>query len=122
MALNVWGEPIAACSFAPLTGFFRDGCCNTSQHDIGQHTVCAQVSEAFLTFSFSIGNDLVTPRPEVGFSGLRPGDFWCLCALRWLEARDQGVAPPVKLAATNQSVLAHIPLAELEAYALDSAI
>lgn len=118
MSLNVFGEPLAVCSFSPLTGFFRDGCCNTSQQDIGQHTVCCQVTEAFLTFSFTYGNDLVTPRPEHGFAGLRPGDYWCLCALRWLEAHDNGVAPPVKLAATNQTVLQHIELAVLQKYAL----
>ncbi|WP_119395960.1 DUF2237 family protein [Salinibius halmophilus] len=120
MALNVLGEPLAVCSFSPLTGFFRDGCCNTGQPDIGQHTVCAQVTEAFLTYSFANGNDLVTPRPEMGFAGLRPGDYWCLCALRWLQAHDAGVAPPVKLAATNATVLEHISLSVLEQYAIES--
>jgi len=104
-ALNVFGEPIITCSAQPLTGFFRDGCCNTSEEDFGVHTVCCVVTEDFLIFSRQRGNDLITPRPEFNFTGLRPGDRWCLCAARWKEAFDAGVAPKVILEATHERTL-----------------
>jgi uncharacterized protein (DUF2237 family) len=102
-----------------MTGFFRDGCCETGPEDVGRHVVCAQVTREFLEFSRARGNDLVTPRPEFGFPGLRPGDRWCLCALRWREAREAGVAPPVVLGATHERALDIIDLQELKAHALD---
>ena len=111
---NVYGGPLHPCSREPLTGFFRDGCCRTCEDDFGQHTVCAEVTEAFLAFSLARGNDLVTPAPQWQFPGLRPGDRWCLCAGRWLEAWHAGVAPPVVLNATNREVLDLIPLHILE--------
>ena len=116
---NVLGFPLESCSSDPLTGFFRDGCCRTSPADRGRHVVCARVTRDFLQFSLRHGNDLVTPRPAFGFPGLKPGDFWCLCAERWKEALDQGVAPPVRLAATHEAALAHVSLDELERHALD---
>lgn len=109
-ALNVLGGPLKPCSHDPLTGYFRDGCCNTEARDHGLHVVCAQVTDAFLRFSLNRGNDLITPRPEFDFRGLRDGDKWCLCAARWLEAYEAGVAPPVDLEATHQAALAVIPL------------
>lgn len=108
--LNVLGGPLLACSFDPLTGFFRDGCCHTGVHDHGSHTVCARVTEAFLAFSLERGNDLVTPRPEYRFKGLRAGDRWCVCAARWLEAFRAGVAPPVILESTHEAALRIVPL------------
>ena len=117
-AMNVLGTPLQACSFDPLTGFLRDGCCTADAHDRGTHLVCARVTEAFLAFSLARGNDLVTPRPQWRFAGLRPGDRWCLCASRWLEAYEAGVAPPVVLEATNVLVLQMIPLETLSAHAL----
>jgi uncharacterized protein (DUF2237 family) len=108
-ARNVFGQPLVPCSFAPLTGFFRDGCCRTNADDAGTHVVCALMTEDFLEFSVERGNDLVTPVPEWGFPGLKPGDYWCVCALRWSEALEAGVAPPVKLESTNDSVLDIIP-------------
>lgn len=117
--LNVFGGPLLACSYAPLTGFFRTGCCETGPGDSGRHVVCVKATAEFLAFSRERGNDLVTPRPEYRFAGLKPGDRWCLCALRWLEACAAGVAPPVVLAATHQSALSVIPLDTLRAYALD---
>lgn len=117
-AMNVLGTPLQACSFDPLTGFLRDGCCTADEHDRGTHLVCARVTEAFLAFSLARGNDLVTPRPQWRFAGLRPGDRWCLCASRWLEAYEAGVAPPVVLEATNVPVLQMIPLETLSAHAL----
>lgn len=117
-ALNVLGSELQACSFDPLTGFFRDGCCRTDEQDQGSHVVCARVTAAFLAFSRDRGNDLSTPRPEYRFAGLRPGDRWCLCALRWKEALDAGVAPPVHLEATHAQVLAHVTLEQLLAHAL----
>lgn len=116
---NVFGEPLATCSVAPMTGFYRDGCCETGPEDTGRHVVCAQVTQEFLDFSRMRGNDLVTPRPEFGFPGLKPGDRWCLCALRWREALEAGVAPPVALAATHERALDIIDLQELKAHALD---
>lgn len=117
MAKNVVGGELADCSFDPLTGFYRNGCCNTGVEDVGVHTVCCEVDEAFLEFSSSVGNDLMTPRQ--GFSGLRPGDRWCLCASRWQQAFEAGVAPRVHLAATHLSTLEWIRLDDLRAHALD---
>ena len=116
---NVLGGVLAPCSTSPRTGFFRDGCCNTGPDDTGLHIVCAQMTAAFLAFSRDHGNDLSTPAPEAGFPGLKPGDRWCLCAGRWREAYDAGVAPPVILAATHEETLAVIPLAHLRQRALD---
>ncbi|RJF95175.1 DUF2237 family protein [Noviherbaspirillum saxi] len=104
-ARNIFGEPLVPCSFDPLTGFFRDGCCKTNAEDTGTHVVCAIMTEDFLEFSASRGNDLSTPVPEWGFPGLKPGDQWCLCALRWGEALAAGIAPPVVLESTNFSAL-----------------
>ena len=116
-ARNVLGGDLAVCSARPLTGFFRNGCCETGAGDTGQHTVCAVMTEAFLRFSMSAGNDLSTPRPEFDFPGLRPGDRWCVCAPRWKEALDAGIAPPLMLDATHEEVLAIAPLSVLRAYA-----
>ncbi len=102
---NVLGGDLLGCSYAPLTGFFRDGCCRTGADDLGTHVVCARVTAAFLQFSLERGNDLMTARPEYRFAGLKPGDRWCLCALRWVEALEAGVAPPVVLEATHERVL-----------------
>jgi len=117
-ALNVLGTPLLACSFDPLTGYYRDGCCNTDHNDHGSHVVCAKVTQAFLDFSVSRGNDLVTPRPEFRFAGLKAGDRWCLCARRWLEAFEAGVAPPVVLAATHRKALEIVTIEQLQACAL----
>lgn len=117
--LNVLGGLLLACSYSPLTGFFRTGCCETSAEDLGRHTICVRVTEAFLSFSAQAGNDLSTPRPAYRFAGLKPGDRWCLCAARWLEARDAGVAPPVVLAATHKSALEMVSLDVLRLHALE---
>jgi len=117
---NVLGGPLLPCSVAPLTGFFRDGCCNTGPEDIGLHVVCAEVSAEFLNFSKAAGNDLSTPRPEYGFAGLSPGDRWCLCAARWEEARRAGFAPPVLLEATHEAALEICALDDLMTHALDA--
>ena len=117
--LNVLGEPLALCSENPLTGFFRDGCCNTEAADTGSHTVCARVTEEFLEFSRARGNDLSTPRAEFGFPGLRPGDQWCLCAARWQEALKAGAAPKVVLQATHAAALRIVKLADLKRHAID---
>ena len=117
---NVLGGALLPCSVAPLTGFFRDGCCNTGPQDHGLHVVCAQVTAEFLAFSQRRGNDLSTPRPEYGFAGLKPGDRWCLCATRWAEAHRAGFAPPVLLEATHIAALAVVELAHLKAHALDA--
>ncbi len=114
---NVLGGPLQACSFDPLTGFERTGCCETGPDDPGQHTVCARVTEAFLAFSLARGNDLVTPQPQWRFPGLKPGDRWCLCATRWLEAREAGVAPPVVLEATHEAALRVVSLETLRRHA-----
>jgi uncharacterized protein (DUF2237 family) len=114
---NVLGGALLACSFAPLTGFFRDGCCRTGADDLGTHVVCAKVSADFLEFSSDLGNDLVTPRPEFRFAGLKPGDRWCLCANRWLEALEAGVAPPVVLESTHARVLDLVSLDILKRHA-----
>jgi uncharacterized protein (DUF2237 family) len=118
-ARNVLGGTLLPCSVAPVTGFFRDGCCNTGPMDHGLHVVCAEMTEAFLAFSAARGNDLSTPRPEYGFPGLKPGDRWCLCAARWEEARLAGRAPKVLLEATHQAALAVVSLAHLRTHALD---
>jgi len=110
LALNVLGGPLLACSFDPLTGFNRSGCCETGPEDIGNHTVCARVTAEFLAYSAARGNDLGTPQPQHRFRGLAPGDRWCLCAARWLQACDAGVAPPVLLEATHERALDVIPL------------
>lgn len=117
---NVLGGPLEACSVEPRTGFFRDGSCNTGPDDVGLHVVCAQMTAEFLAYSRAHGNDLTTPAPEFGFPGLRPGDRWCLCAGRWREARDDGVAPPVILAATHEETLAVVSLDDLRRHALDA--
>jgi uncharacterized protein (DUF2237 family) len=118
-ALNVFGQPLAPCGLDPLTGFYRDGCCNTGYDDVGIHVVCVRVTREFLEFSRKRGNDLTTPAPAAGFPGLRPGNQWCLCAGRWKEALDAGVAPPVVLAATHEEALAVVPLADLKRHAID---
>lgn len=118
-SLNVFGETLLPCSEDPLTGFFRDGCCNTSDDDIGSHTVCIEVTQDFLEYSRFRGNDLSTPHPEFGFPGLKPGDRWCLCAPRWLEAYEQEMAPRVYLQRTHQKALEVVPLAVLRGYAVD---
>ncbi len=114
--LNVYGKPIQPCSMQPLTGFYRDGCCTTGVDDLGMHTVCIIADEDFLNFSKSRGNDLSTPRPEFQFAGVRPGNRWCLCALRWVEAYEAGKAPLVVLEATNKDVLKNIPFELLLEY------
>lgn len=116
-ARNVLGGPLLPCSLDPLTGWYRDGCCNTDDADQGLHTVCAVVTEEFLAFSQSAGNDLSTPRPEFGFPGLNPGDHWCLCAGRWEEARRAGFAPEVVLDATHEKTLEATLLGHLQAHA-----
>ena len=116
--LNVLGTPLAACCHAPRTGFYRDGYCRTEQRDRGRHVVCAQVSDAFLSYSRDRGNDLITPRPEFDFPGLKAGDRWCLCASRWLEAYEAGVAPGVILEACDVSALEIVPLDILREYAI----
>ena len=117
--LNVLGEPLQPCSLNPLTGFYRSGYCSTGPEDEGRHVVCAEMTDEFLAFSKSAGNDLTTPRPEFAFPGLRPGDRWCLVALRWAEALDAGMAPRVVLAATHQGALQYVKLEDLKKYALD---
>ena len=118
-ARNVLGGPLESCSNDPLTGWFRDGCCRTDDLDFGRHVVCAVMTEEFLAFTRSRGNDLSTPMPEHGFPGLNPGDRWCLCANRWREALEAGIAPPVVLAATDSAALDIVSLDDLEAKAVD---
>lgn len=115
---NVLGGELKPCSHDPLTGFFRDGCCNTSDEDVGRHTVCVVVSADFLQFSRLCGNDLTTPMPGYGFPGLKPGDRWCLCAARWKEAFDAGLAPPVDLEATHAATLDVVAIEDLRAHAI----
>lgn len=115
---NVLGGPLRTCCTSPLTGFHRDGCCRTGPHDHGVHSVCARMTEDFLAFSRARGNDLSTPAPRHGFPGLRPGDGWCLCAARWKEALEAGVAPPVVLEATHEDTLRLVSLDELRAHAI----
>ena len=119
-ARNVLGGELEECGNDPVTGFFRDGCCNTSDDDIGSHTVCTTVTTRFLEFSKAAGNDLSTPRPEWGFAGLQPGDGWCVCAARWLEAALAGAAAPVRLVATHERALEVVPLQMLRAHAVDA--
>ena len=116
---NVLGGPLDLCSVSPMTGFFRDGCCNTSPQDVGSHTVCVVATAEFLAFSKSRGNDLSTAMPEYGFPGVKPGDRWCLCAPRWQEALEAGHAPRVMLRATHEGALAYCTLADLKKYAMD---
>lgn len=118
-ALNVLGAPLQDCSHDPVTGFWRDGCCNTGPEDRGMHTVCVVLTESFLDFSMAVGNDLSTPRPEFGFAGLNPGERWCLCAARWVQALEAGVAPKVVLAATHVATLHLTTLDMLKAHAID---
>ena len=115
-SINVLGAPLALCGTDPMTGFFRDGHCNTCDADQGSHTVCAIMTAEFLAFSKYVGNDLSTPRPEFGFAGLQPGDPWCLCAARFLQAHDEGCAPQVNLTATHQRALKIVPLEVLKRY------
>lgn len=114
---NVLGGRLAACSFDPRTGFYRDGCCNTGPEDLGLHLVCAVMTEEFLAFSKAQGNDLTTPRPNYDFAGLKPGDRWCLCTLRWVEALQANAAPPLVLEATHEATLLLIPLEILKRHA-----
>ena len=118
---NVFGEELKGCSVSPMTGFYRDGCCRTGPQDLGMHVVCTEVTREFLEFSKLRGNDLTTPNPAYDFPGLKPGDRWCLCALRWQEALDSGFAPPVILASTHESVLDVISLEDLKKHAIDLA-
>jgi uncharacterized protein (DUF2237 family) len=118
-SLNVLGGELQLCSAKPMTGFFRNGCCDTSRLDVGSHTVCVVMTAEFLAFSKSKGNDLSTPQPDYGFPGLKPGDRWCLCAPRWQEAFEEGKAPRVVLRATEASALAYCSLAELKRHAID---
>ncbi|HJL81236.1 MAG TPA: DUF2237 domain-containing protein [Gammaproteobacteria bacterium] len=118
-SINVFGEPLRECSNSPMTGFFRNGCCDTSDEDFGSHTVCIIVTKEFLLFSASVGNDLSTPMPAMGFSGLNPGDQWCLCAPRWQEALEAGAAPKVLLSATHQGALEYIDIKYLKQFAID---
>ncbi|MEP7196578.1 MAG: DUF2237 domain-containing protein [Saprospiraceae bacterium] len=114
--LNVFDKPIEACSMRPLTGFYRDGCCRTGEDDLGMHTVCIVATKEFLEFSKKVGNDLSTSRPEYLFDGVKPGDRWCLCALRWLEAYEAGFAPMLILEATNKEMLKTVPFEVLLEY------
>ena len=118
-ARNVLGGPLAICSAKPMTGFFRDGCCNTGPADVGSHTVCIVTTAEFLAFSKRAGNDLSTPMPDYGFPGLKPGDRWCLCAPRWQEALEAEHAPKVVLAATHEGALDYAQLGDLKKYAVD---
>jgi uncharacterized protein len=118
-SINVLGTPLEDCSRDPVTGFFRDGCCNTGPMDQGVHTVCAEMTAEFLALSKYLGNDLSTPRPEFGFAGLKPGDRWCLCAARWLQAHEEGAAPKINLHATHHKTLEVVPFETLQAHAAD---
>jgi len=117
--INIFGDKIEACCHDPVTGYFRDGFCNTDEHDFGSHVVCAEITEDFLIFSKAMGNDLSTPRPEFNFPGLKEGDSWCVCALRWKEAYDNGCAPKIYLRRTNKKVLKLVDLNILKEFALD---
>ena len=120
MDRNVLGRALLACCYDPLTGFYRDGNCRTGEDDGGAHVICARMTQAFLDFSRESGNDLSSPVPQQRFRGLKPGDRWCLCVLRWLEALEAGVAPPVILEATHESALEFVPLEELERHAFET--
>lgn len=115
-AKNVLGTELIPCSYDPLTGYFRDGCCNTDESDLGSHLICVRVTEKFLVFSSARGNDLVTPLPQHRFAGLKPGDRWCLCARRWREALEAGFAPPVVLESTHANALGFVTMAQLQAH------
>ncbi|WP_112311996.1 DUF2237 family protein [Pseudogemmobacter bohemicus] len=119
-SINVLGGALEPCSTRPLTGFFRDGCCNSGPTDQGLHTVCAEMTAEFLALSKYLGNDLSTPRPEFGFPGLKPGDQWCLCAGRFLQAHEEGAAPKLRLKATHHATLDQVPLEVLRLYATDN--
>ena len=119
-ARNVLGTALVPCSFDPLTGFDRDGCCHSDEHDAGSHVICAKLTVGFLNHQMECGNDLITPRPEFRFRGLQPGDRWCVCALRWREARRAGHAPPVVLESTHERALEFVSLSELKAHALST--
>ncbi|HIF15536.1 MAG TPA: DUF2237 domain-containing protein [Bacteroidetes bacterium] len=114
---NVFGDPLITCGQEPITGYFRDGCCNTDDSDLGMHTVCIVATEAFLEYSYEKGNDLTTPMPHWGFPGIKPGDKWCLCALRFKQAMEDGYAPKVVLEATNEKTLDILSMDELLKYA-----
>lgn len=118
-SINVLGTALQSCSTAPMTGFFRNGACDTCKEDSGSHTVCVVVTSEFLAFSKYLGNDLTTPRPEFGFAGLKAGDSWCLCASRFLQAHDEGCAPKVNLSATHRRALDVVSLDVLQSYAAD---
>ncbi len=118
-ARNAFGEPLDPCGQDPVTGFFRDGCCNTCEEDVGSHTVCVEVTTEFLEFSRFQGNDLSTPHPEFGFPGLKEGDSWCLCAARWLEAYEGGMAPKIYMHRTHQRALEIVPFELLSQFAID---
>ena len=120
--LNVLGTALVPCSYDPLTGYFRDGCCKTDESDTGSHLICARVTQEFLAFSNDRGNDLVTPRPEYRFAGLKPGDRWCLCATRWAEALTAGAAPLVVLESTHASALRFVTMAQLEKHRFSGAL
>jgi hypothetical protein len=116
---NIHGDDLQPCCTDPMTGFYRDGHCSTGPRDLGRHVICAEMTEAFLAFTKARGNDLSTPRPDLNFPGLEPGDRWCLCASRWQEALEAGVAPPVMLEATHQAALGIVELDDLRQHALD---
>lgn len=118
---NVFGQELGTCCTSPMTGFYRDGCCRTGSDDLGLHVVCIEVSKEFLEFSKAKGNDLSTPNPDFEFPGLKPGDRWCLCALRWREAMENGMAPHVFLTSTHESALEVVSLEDLKKYAIDLA-
>ncbi|WP_204353687.1 DUF2237 family protein [Salinisphaera orenii] len=118
-ARNVLGQPLTACCHDPITGFYRDGYCHTGTADAGRHVVCAIMTNDFLEFTAALGNDLSKPRPELGFSGLSAGDGWCLCATRWQQAKEAGIAPRIKLSATHEAALEQFNLADLKAHAID---
>jgi uncharacterized protein len=115
-SLNIFGQPLVECSMAPMTGFFRNGCCDTGPDDRGMHTVCALMTDEFLIFSKAAGNDLSTPLPQYGFAGLKAGDYWCLCVQRWVEAYEAGVAPRLKLSACHEHALEYITIEVLTQY------
>jgi uncharacterized protein (DUF2237 family) len=119
---NVLGTALLPCSYDPLTGYFRDGCCQNDASDSGSHLICARVTSEFLAFSLGQGNDLVTPRPEHRFAGLKPGDRWCVCAHRWVQALEAGIAPPVVLECTHQSVLKFVTIEQLQKYRFQGAL
>jgi uncharacterized protein len=118
-SLNVLGFPLEECSTDPVTGFFRNGCCDTGREDRGLHTVCAEMTAEFLALSKYLGNDLSTPRPEWGFPGLKPGDHWCLCAARFLQAHEEGAAPRIRMRATHRRTLDVVPFEVLQRHATD---